>query len=208
VTRPNRKHEEELLGKSSAFGKKGQDAENERLLRGAIEQSPEHPDFRMRLADVLFETSPRESVDLIHRAVELSREDPWMLLRAASLLFYHQEFEPSLEYTKRAVKIGESVIGRSGTEVPDYMNDLLHLMGRHLSRLGQDDAAEDALRTAFEVDPQASEHGRVLADFYASRERPVEALEVIEKALRVRGEDQSLLRTRERIIAHFPESAP
>jgi len=99
-------------------------------------------------------------------------------------------------------------IGESETEVPDYASDLLHMAGRHLSRGGRDDEAEDALQTAFDEDPGRSERGRVLADFYASRERPAEALEVIDKALRVRHEDESLVRTRERIIAHFPETAP
>lgn len=199
-----RRHSEsELLEKSSALDRKGCDAESERLLRFAVERFPSNPSFTIRLAVALFERSPRESVDLLYRAVELAPEDPRVLTRAASLLFYHKEFASSFEYTQRAMRIAESTTGE-----PDYVGYLLHIAGRHASLRGQDEIAENALRTAFEEDSAISERGRILADFYASRERPAEALEVIDEALRVRGKDASLLRTREKILAHFPEVAP
>jgi tetratricopeptide (TPR) repeat protein len=182
-----------VIAKSVALSREGMHEENEQLLRSALVRYPDSAELCLRAALAIWERG--ETTELLRRAVRLEPNDPGLLTQAAGVMFELGEFEEAREWGRRSRQLAPK-------DFP-LASSLVFLAGRLAAEDDHDAKAERFLRMAFEADREQPSFGRVLADFYASRGRPVEALRAISEALRDHPDDETLLKTRDRILAEF-----
>lgn len=184
-----------MLERAVTHRRRGDEARASRLVARVNKRCGRDPDCHLEAALATLEPWPDLAKEYLRQAVEVAPEDPVILTQAASLSFYHREFESArrwLEAAKRHAPPGFV-----------FENDLVWLEGRLASLRGDDDLALHALSRAFEQDPEGVDVGRALAEFHASRGRPIEGLEVALEALAHRPNDPALGRTKARILEHL-----
>lgn len=177
-----------LLDKSLKLTRAGLHAENEKLLRDAVERFPIDAELVFRLAVAICEQHPHESKQHLRRAVSLAPDDPGILTRGASLMF-------ALGDVKAAREWAEQARTRAQDGFP-LLIPLIHLIGKLAEGQGSYEAAEQALTIAFREEPETVEHARVLAQFYVRRGRLREAAEVVSTALAEHEDDAWLRRAK------------
>ena len=169
--------------------------ENERILREAIQRYPDDPGLMLQLGVALLGTpSQQQAAEYIRRAIEL-KSGPWELTRAANAMLHLKEFDTARQYVKQA----RDLIPEGHPLWPD----LAFLAGQLALEKGNDAGGEQLLALAFEADPGARGHGRVLAEFHLEKGRLVQALEVVSTALKHRRDDEGLQELRATIMGRL-----
>lgn len=187
----NTDEEFEITRQAILMTAEGLEKESEELLRKSIPRFPNSAELRIQLASLCFDSKPDEARELVHKGMELSNNDPWLLYRAADLMFTLGDREQAVQYSKRAEELGdEDLLGS-----PGFSN----LRGNVAVYEGCYEEAEHFLRDAFEREPTTAMHGLQLAALYRICQRFDEALEVIDKARRYRPQDQGLIDLRTEI---------
>ena len=164
------------------------DAELLEFSESAVKQFPHDAELRMIYATALMKHRPKEAPAQIEASIGLEPDHPWRLFRAASLSFFLGDFDASRAYLERAYRVG--------SDIPTLLRELIHLGGRLAAVAGDDELAEELLRSAFELEPQDLVFGRDLARFLAERGRIDEALIVIDRAQEFAIDTEELARLR------------
>jgi len=149
------------------------DAELLEFCESVVEMFPQDAELKMLYATALMKSRPGDAREQIEASIALEPDHSWRLFRAASLSFFLGDYAASRAYLERAYRGGSD---------PTLLRELIHLGGRLAAVAGDDELAEEALRSAFELEPQDLVFGRDLARFLAERGRIDEALIVIDRA--------------------------
>lgn len=155
------------------------------FLEEAVERFPNDPEVRIHYATALISSRPDEVAFQAATAIQLEPDNPWRLVRAASLLFSVEEFDAARDYVGHALR-----------HIPvgfEFAPELANLGGKLAAQTGNDEIAEEGLSAALEEEPDRPIFAYDLARFLADHGRDAEALAILEKALRSSPEDQKLL---------------
>jgi tetratricopeptide (TPR) repeat protein len=127
---------------------------------------------------------PASAERLVRGAVRDAPDDPYVLARAATLMFALERYDEAQAWTRHAAA--------RAPEGFELMGTLAHVTGKLALVRGDEDTAERFLRVAFELDPELEAHVRVLAALLERLGRIDEALDVFKRAVRARPDDQQL----------------
>jgi Flp pilus assembly protein TadD len=152
---------------------------------GAVEQFPDDPEIRIMYAVALVDHRPGEAPWQAGLAIKMEPDNPWRVVRAASLLFHLGEIDAARDYVRHAVQLAP--------EDFEFAPELANLGGMIAALDGDDQTAEHALRAALDAEPGRPDFARDLVRFLADRERLAEARAVLEQALKADPEDRALL---------------
>lgn len=179
-----------ILRESRRLIAEGREADNQRLLRAAVERFPDDADLSLRAGTACLLTSNADAASYAARAATISPEDPDVLTQCASIVV---SFDPvkAAEYAESARRIA----GRRFTLAPEVD----HIFGRIAWSRGDYAAAEAMLSSAFNAWPDEVGYGAWLARVYDDTERYEEALTVLEKALQHRPDDELLHQMKDEI---------
>lgn len=187
----------EILKQSYALSAEGLDEEHENLLRKAILEHPENPDFKLRLAVSIFRRDPIKAKELLHNAVELAHNDPNILAQCGALLFELDEIDEAVKYARQASDLISD--DHSGLPLLGY------LLGQIANKKGFYDDAERLLKSVFDTEPAVASHGLELALLYYNTSRLEEALDTVDRALKYNAYNEGLLSLRAQIIDAIEE---
>jgi Flp pilus assembly protein TadD len=99
----------ETIERARRFLREGRDAENLEFLESAVARYPQDPEIRLLYATALVPFRPDKAPWQVATAIELDKNDPWRLTRAASLMFHLGELEASRSYAARAAELARMV---------------------------------------------------------------------------------------------------
>lgn len=158
------------------------------FIQQAVQQFPKDPEIQLLYATSLLEIRPDDVVPQAIKAVDLGPTDPMILTQAASLIFNHGAIETARPYVTRAEELApEGFI---------FTAELKGLAGQLRAHDGDDELAEEALREAVNLEPDHEGLARDFAEFLADRYRMEEAVEVIDRALKLTKKKEYLERLR------------
>lgn len=145
------------------------------FLEKAIQEFPDDPEIRVSHASILLDYRPEDVAAEAARAAELAQDDPATLVRAGHLLI-SRDREAARACATRANEVVQ----------PGFvlMSGLMHLDGTLAALDGEDDLAEEKLRSATASDPDNEPWAGQLAVFLAERGRTEDAVEVLDEALK------------------------
>lgn len=151
------------------------DQEAFEFLEEMVQRFPEDAEIRLLYASTLLAFRPVDADAEVAKAVELGQDDPVILVRAGNQLLGGGDVEAARYCAARANELVE----------PGFILEagLIGLDGRLAAFDGNDGLAERKLRTAMAKDPDYPMFAINLARFLDSRNRRVEAIEVIDNAL-------------------------
>jgi Tfp pilus assembly protein PilF len=197
----SRKHNKELaaaIDRARELRRTDQDEEARTFLEDAIERFPENAELRLLYATILLMTRPDGVASEATKAVELAPDDPGVLVRAGHLLLGRGDREAARSCAARANELVQ----------PDFplMGGLDNLNGSLAVFAGEDDLAEEKLRSAIEKDPDSEPFARDLAVFLAERGRLKEGAEVLDEALKHIEHKDEVERMRDRMAAEAASS--
>jgi len=158
---------------SSHGNKRAYEREAFEFLRCAVCEFPEDTQIRLLYASILLAFRPDDVGKEAAKAVELSSDDPGLLVRAGHLLAFARRWDDVRSCVARANELVEP--GFVLKEGLDSLNGILAAMDHEYER------AEELLRSAT---AENQTHAVDLAKFLAWRNRDAEALEVIDEALK------------------------
>lgn len=169
----------------------GDDRATFEFLEDAVEKFPDDPELRILLASINLEFRPDEVASQATEAAQLGAADPMIQVRAGHLLLGRGAIDAARACGRRARELA----------APDFvlMAGLEGLEGTIASLDGDYVLAEERLRSAVEREPEFSTYAVDLARFLANRDRPHEALGVIDDALEQVKEKDDLERMRSEI---------
>jgi Tfp pilus assembly protein PilF len=170
-----------------------QDEEAREFLEDAIEQFPENAELRLLHATILLTIRPDDVAPEAAKAVELAPDNPAILVRAGHLLLHRGDHEGARSCAARAGELVQSNF--------ILMGGLDNLNGSLAVFAGEDDLAEEKLRSAVERDPDSEPFARNLAVFLAERGRLQEGAEVLDETLKHVESKADLERMRDRMAA-------
>lgn len=176
---------ESYLAESDALIHKAHWEAEYSLMREALADFPSNVEICLRYAVAAVEVAPEDAVDYALRAVRLSPDDPGVLVRSASLLMGLGEVDHAGRLARRASSVVDD-------EFP-LIADLFQVIGRIGIAKKNDAVAEEYLRLAFTIEPDAVGLAARLATFLAERERYDEALDVAARGLEHAPPDQPSL---------------
>lgn len=189
--RKQRKERAAAIERSHKLLAAQQEHEAIEFLEAAVRRFPDDPEIRVLYASILLAVRPGEVAAEAAKAVELGPDDPVILVRAGHLMLDRGDVEGARSCAARANELAP----------PDFVliSGLMSLNGLLAAHDGEDNLAEEKLRTALESDPAFSSFAVDLAKFLANRGRQAEALEVIDEALDHTNEKADLKRLRAEI---------
>jgi hypothetical protein len=187
---------DDVLMGAVALSREGRAVDSERLLRSALEEFPQSTEVRLQIAAKCLGDRPEEAEAFVAAAVALAPDDPFVLVRAGSMLIVLDKIELARVYAKRAVAAAPSDFA--------FFPDLAHLVGRLAWLKGSYALAEESLRAAFDDEPGAIGHARVLANYLLSQGRTTEAHDVVARGLEHRPGDDDLRELRDRLLDDSP----
>jgi len=146
------------------------------FLKPAVQRFPEDAEIRLLYAFSLLSHAIDEVAAEASKAIELGPDDPVILVGAGHLLIGRGNREAAQACATRATELVK----------PDFilMASLDNLIGTLAAFSGEDDIAEEKLRSAVEKEPDDEPFARNLAVFLAERGRLQEGAEVLEEALK------------------------
>lgn len=192
-----RRHMKELTAaivRGRELRKLGRDPEKAlEFLGGAIERFPEDPELRLLHATVLSAVRPDDAAAEAAKAADLAPDDPATLVRAGHLLLSSGDRETARSCAIRAERLAK----------PDFvlMGGLDNLFGLLAAFRGEDDCAEDKLRSAVDREPSNESFAKNLAVFLAERGRLQEGADVLDAALKHVEKKGALEQMRNRMAA-------
>lgn len=168
------------------------DHENLEFLEDAVQRFPDNAEIQLLYATALLASQPDEVARQAAKAVDLSPNDPVILVRAASLMLNRDETEAARLYTERARQLAEPGFVLEG--------GLARLEGVLAAFEKKYELAEEKLRFAVETDPEFYTFVRDLARVLETRGRQAEAIEVIDQALPRVKKKENLERLRRELL--------
>jgi HEAT repeat protein len=184
---------------SSNFFSDPSDPEPREFLEQAIGEFPDDPILRLLYAPMLAEIRPDDVAAEAAKAAELGPDDPVVLVRAGHLLLTNGDRDAARSCASRATQLMS----------PDsvFMSNLDNLNGLLAAFAGEDDLAEEKLRSAVEREPDFEPFIRNLAVFLAERGRLREGAEVLDEALKHVEKKDEIERMRNRMAAEAEAGA-
>lgn len=163
------------------------------FLEGAVQRFPDDPEIRLLYAAILLIPRPDDVAVEAAKAVELGPDDPVILVRAGHLLLGSGDRETAQSCATRANELVQ----------PGFvlMSGLVHLNGVLAALAGEDELAEENLRSAVASEPGNEQWARHLAVFLAERGRLQEGAEVLDEALKHVEKKEEIERMRDRMAA-------
>jgi Flp pilus assembly protein TadD len=163
------------------------------FLEKAVQRFPGDPEIRLLYAGILLVFKPEEVAAEAAKAVELGPDDPVILVRAGHLLLSRGDREIARSCASRANELAQ----------PGFvlMSGLVHLNGVLAALAGEDDRAEENLRSAVASEPANEPWATQLAVFLAERGRLQEGAEVLDEALKHVEKKDEIERMRDRMAA-------
>jgi HEAT repeat protein len=195
-SRQGRLNEAIYLARGFFLTKSGQEALG--FLEEAMQEFPDDPQLRINYASILLEFRPEDVIAEAAKAAELAADDPATLVRAGHLLLNRGDRETARSCAVRA----------DGMVQPAFilMAGLDNLNGSLAALSGEDEVAEEKLRSAVDREPDNESFARNLAVFLAERGRLQEGAEVLDTALKhVEGSDK-MEQMRDRMAAETARS--
>lgn len=177
TSRRKRKELTATIARGRALRKMGRDPEEAlEFLEQGVERFPEDPELRLLCATVLLAIRPDDVAAEASKAAELAPDDPGTLVRAGHLLLGSRDREAAQFCAARAGELAR----------PDFvlLAGLDNLNGLLAAFRGEDDLAEEKLRSAVEREPDNESFAKNLAVFLAERGRLQQGAEVLDEALR------------------------
>lgn len=159
------------------------------FLKPAVQRFPEDAEIRLLYAVTLLSHAIDEVAAEAAKAVELGPDNPVILVGAGQLLIGRGDHEAAQACATRANELVP----------PDFilMASLDNLNGTLAAFAGEDDVAEEKLRSAVDGEPDNEPFARNLAVFLAERGRLQEGAEVLEEALKhTESKDMECMRNR------------
>jgi Flp pilus assembly protein TadD len=193
----NRKKRAELtaaIARGRELRKLGRDPEEAlEFLEEAVQRFPEDPELHLLYATVLLAVRPDDAAAEAAKAAELAPNDPATLVRAGHLLLGGGDRETAQSCAARAETL----------TTPDFvlMGGLDNLNGLLAALRGEDDLAEEKLRSAIDQESDSEPFAKNLAVFLAERGRQREGAEVLNEALKHVEKKDELERLRDRMAA-------
>lgn len=181
----------EIVERAKRLLLEGRDDEFLAFTEEAVESMPEDPEIRLLYATALLPFRPDNVAWEAATAIKLDPDNPWRLVRAASLLFHRGEIDAARSYVGRAAQLAPSGF--------EFAPELAHLGGRIAAIDGDRDLAEESLRAALEAEPDRPEFARDLAQFLCDQDRCDEARDVVDSSLSVNPRDRELNQLRHRL---------
>lgn len=169
----------------------GQHQENFEFLDEAVRQFPDDPEIRLLYATTLLEYRPDGVAAEAAKAAELGSDNPKILVRAAHLMLDRGDVDSARAAAERANKLAP----------PEFvlMADLVNLLGLLAALDGEDNLAEENLRSALRRQPDNGPFAIDLARHLVSTGRPEEAIDVIDQTLNRTDRRENLERVRAEI---------
>lgn len=192
--RKRRKDLAATIARGRELRKLGRDPEEALdFLEQAIARFPEDPELRLLCATVLLAIRPDDVAAEASKAAELAPDDPGTLVRAGHLLLGGRDREAAQFCAARAEQLAN----------PDFalMAGLDNLNGLLAAFAGEDDIAEEKLRSAVAREPDHEPFIRKLAVFLAERGRLREGAEVLDEGLKHVEKKDEIKRMRDRMAA-------
>jgi Flp pilus assembly protein TadD len=174
--RKQRKELAATIARGRELRKLGRDPEEAlEFLKQAVTRFPEDPELRLLCATVLLAIRPDDVTAEASKAAELAPDDPATLVRAGHLLLGSRDREAAQSCAARAGELAK----------PDFvlMAGLDNLNGLLAAFRGDDDLAEEKLRSAVVREPDNEPFAKNLAVFLAERGRLQEGAEVLDDVL-------------------------
>ena len=167
------------------------------FLEETVQRFPEDAEMRLMYASALLMFRPEDVLSELEKSVELSPDDPVILVRAGNQLLNEGHIEAARSCAARASELAS----------PDFIlrSGLVSLEGRLAAIDGKDDLAEEKLRRAATEDPDYSSFPINLARFLNERDRQTEAIAVVDHALANCRVKNGLKELREEILGTGPE---
>jgi len=172
------------IQQARALISKGPDSEAYDFLNTAVRRFPDNAEIRLLYASVVLPTHPEEGVLEVVKAVELEPNEPNRLARAADLIYSMGHIELAREYASAARDYG-------GTNFL-FSPELTRLEADLALRDGDKNAAESGYRSAVQLEPHNEALSLSLAKFLAKQGRRGEAVQELERALRVGTEESGV----------------
>jgi tetratricopeptide (TPR) repeat protein len=158
------------------------------LLDAAMHVYPDDPRLVLAMGVGWMATWPEEAVALIHRALDLGRDEPAIKVECAWLLYRLGDTDGM----RNAVKdIDPDAVAASD---PVSTARFINLGGQIEWDNGDLERAELNFRRAYSIVPEAIGHGECLARVLAEQGKAAEALEVVRDALQHLPGDPALTR--------------
>jgi Tfp pilus assembly protein PilF len=197
IRRRNRKKELAAAierGRELLTGDKNEEALE--FLEEIVQRFPEDAEIRLLYASTLLTFRPDDVAAEAAKAVELSPDDPVILVRAGHQLLGRGDVEAA-----RACAVHANEMAQPGFVLE---SGLVSLDGLLAAIDGEDDLAEEKLRRALAEDPDYSIVSINLARFLNERNRQTEAIAVIDDALEKCRMKEGLKELREEILGTSP----
>lgn len=194
-TRDKRYKEAQYLAQnfSRNFFSDTSDQEPREFLEQTIEEFPDEPILRLLYVPMLTEIRPDDIAREAAKAVELGPDDPVVLVRAGHILLNEGDHDAASSCASRANELmaHDSI----------FMSDLENLSGLLAAFAGEDDLAEEKLRSAVEREPDNEPFAKNLAVFLAERGRLQQGAGVLDEALKHIEHKGEVERMRDRMAA-------
>jgi Flp pilus assembly protein TadD len=192
--RKQRKELAATIARGRELRKLGRDPEEAlKFLEQGVKRFPEDPELRLLCATVLLAIRPDDVAAEASKAAELAPDDPGTLVRAGHLLLGSRDRKAAEFCAARAGELAK----------PDFvlMAGLDNLNGILAAFRGEDNLAEEKLRSAVAREPDHEPFVRKLAVFLAERGRLQEGAEVLDEALKHVEKKDEIERIRDRMAA-------
>lgn len=166
----------------------GRHDDNLTLLREALTRYPKELEVVICAAEAEVAEAPERAGDLARQAVRLAPDDPVILTRATSVLFYVGPLQEARNLFIRATRLAD--------EEFVLAEHLVYLGGQIAFAAGDRVKARELFQLAFESDPAMAGYGFALAGLLEDQGERQRALEVTEEALSHRPDDSQLTELR------------
>jgi tetratricopeptide (TPR) repeat protein len=146
----------------------------------AVEKFPNDPELRLAYATALAASRPEQARTEALQVVDLDPGDPVRLARLAGLLVSLGARDAARSCVERAAQLPPPA---NAAVAKVLASQLSNVRGAAAALDGDHAQAEEALRAAYDADPEVWVFARDLAAFLGSRRRFDEALEIIDRTL-------------------------
>lgn len=186
------------INRGRELRKAGRDQEALDFLEGAVQRFPEDPELRLLYATILLGFRPNDVCAEAAKAAELAPDDPAVLVRAGHLLLGSGDRKAARSCAARANELVQ----------PDFilMAGLDDLNGSLAVLAGEEELAEEKLRSAINREPDNERFVRHLAVFFAERGRLEDGVAVLDEGLKHVEKTDELERMRSRMASEAAAS--
>ncbi len=171
-------------------------------LRKQAAEHPNQPELQLRLAQLLLTDGRWKEAEAAFRELITRNADARIWEEAGSLLVRAERYQPAIEFLKRAAPArpaayldlaialnftagpGEALKALDQTPEAEHTGDFLLMKARLLDASGRKTEAEQALQAGLRLSSSRPQVAQQAALVLLGRDRPAEALSLLEKAIR------------------------